>query len=114
MSTFYALVRMAGVYVKDGDYFEVGKAEAQDARSPEWWRDWESIEAPHLDEARQIAIALRRYRYPGANRTIGEPAINPREPRTDIERAEASAAEIRGDGLPMTLQELVEKQGPGR
>lgn len=102
MNHYYLLINENGVYVKEGAFFE-----ATFANEPEEKRNaWERIEAEDLVCARQIGVAIRRWRYPKSHRTLGEESAGldrharplPREPQTDYERSEAAASELRQEG----------------
>lgn len=67
MTTYYILVNEAGVYTKEGDFFE-----QQGGLTQPWGQKWERIEASSLYDARNQGIKLRRDRYPNSHMTMGE------------------------------------------
>lgn len=67
MKVYYILVNETGVFVKAQSYFLEQKGDTLP-----WGKNWESIAAKDLDDARQIAIKLRRQRFPDSHKTIGE------------------------------------------
>lgn len=64
---FRVLINSAGVYVKDAEFFE-----SQGGLTKPWGKKWEEIDAIDLRQARQVAIAMRRQRFPHSHRTQGE------------------------------------------
>lgn len=67
MKDYYVLIQDHGIGTKDGDFFiEQGGLEQ------DWGKNWELIQAKDLDDARQVAIRMRRERYPNCHKTIGE------------------------------------------
>lgn len=67
MARYYLLINEAGVYTKEGDYFE----ESGGLREP-WGKAWECVEATSLYNARNQGIKLRRQRFPTCHKTMGE------------------------------------------
>ena len=67
MKQAYVLIKEAGVYVKEGEFFA-----SQGGLDSDWGSAWEQIEAKTLHEARRIGINMRRERFPNSHRTIGE------------------------------------------
>jgi hypothetical protein len=103
MGHYYILIKDTAVFVKEGSFFEEQRATSK-PHDNTWHLTWERIDAPDLDEARRIAIAIRRWRYPKAHRTIGEDSVcQPRHPQTIWEKAEASASEMRSEWLNESL-----------
>ena len=66
-STLNILVNTAGVYAKAGEFFE-----EQGGPSADWGHARERVAAASLDEAHRLGIEMRRERFPGAHKTIGE------------------------------------------
>lgn len=93
---FYLLINKAAVYIKAGSFFEETLLKNEPAKAAAW----EMVYAPNMGEARQIGIAIRRWRWPDANVTLNEATTDPREPRTIWEKAEASASEMRRSNKP--------------
>jgi hypothetical protein len=64
---YFILVNAGGVYVKEADFFV-----KQGGKIMPWGRFWEPIHADDLDSARQLAIKIRRERFPDSHVTTGE------------------------------------------
>jgi hypothetical protein len=69
MARYYVLINEAGVYTKEGTFFE-----SHGGLTQEWGKNWRPIEATSLYDARNQGIALRRIEFPSSHRTLGEGA----------------------------------------
>lgn len=64
---YFALVNATGVYVKEAYLFI-----KQGGKIMPWGQSWELIHADDLDSARQLAIKIRRKRFPDSHVTTEE------------------------------------------
>ena len=69
---YFVLIKDSAVFTKTAPYFE-----EQGGLTSEWGQAWEKVEAVSLLQARLIAIAARRKRYPYAHQTLDEEQVTP-------------------------------------